>query len=206
MVSVAENSIQTMETSKPLSLQVRDALFLAPSRTYGEQYLEPFVRAKYGLLEPETGDHDAIGEDGHQYEIKACKVLRATENGKGSKSLLDRILFENGNLETNRLIPFSEHKTAEYLANVQNVKRDHFDTLVYVLLFEDCAKIFFAKKEVIAKGKFANWSDKHGRYDELGKSGQFGITRATIEFHIENHLVDTVSYEEMTEIFKRLSE
>lgn len=200
-----ENSIQIMDNSKTLAQQVRDGLFLAPSRTYGEQYLEPFVRAKYGLLEPETGDHDAVDSEGNQYEIKACKVLRATENGKGSKSLLDRILYENGNLETNRLIPFSEHKTAEYLANVQNVKRDHFDTLIYVLLFEDCAKIFFAKREAIAKGTFASWSDKHGRYDELGKSGQFGITRTTIQFHLENQLKDTVTYEEMTEIFKKLS-
>ena len=195
-----------MDTSKSLAHQVRDGLFLAPSRTYGEQYLEPFVRAKYGLLEPETGDHDAVGPDGHQYEIKACKVLRATENGKGSKSLLDRIIYENGNLETNRLIPFSEHKTAEYLANVQNVKRDHFDTLIYVLLFEDCAKIFFADSTAISKGIFANWSDKHGRYDELGKSGQFGITRATIQFHLDNQLRDTVSYEEMAKVFQNLSE
>jgi hypothetical protein len=203
-VSAVKGNIQTMHTSKSLSIQVRNGLFLASSRTYGEQYLEPFVRAKYGLLEPETGDHDAIGSDGHQYEIKACKVLRASENGK-AKPLLDRILYENRNLETNRLIPFSEHKSAEYLANVQNVKRDHFDTLIYVLLFEDCAKIFFAKKEEISKGIFASWSDKHGRYDEFGKSGQFGITRTTIEFHIENHLVDMVSYEEMTEIFQGLS-
>lgn len=195
-----------MDNSKIHAHQVRDGLFLAPSRTYGEQYLEPFVRAKYGLLEPEAGDHDAVDYEGHRFEIKANKVLRATENGKGSKSLLERILYENGNLETNRLIPFSEHKTADYLANVQNVKRDHFSTLIYVLLFEDCAKIFFAKREAIAKGIFASWSDKHGRYDEVGKSGQFGITRSTIQFHLENHLKDTVTYEEMAETFDRLSE
>lgn len=194
-----------MDDNGALAQRVRDGLFLAPSRTYGEQYLEPFVRAKYGLLEPETGDHDALDAEGNRYEIKACKVLRATINGRGSKSLLDRILYENGNLETNRLIPFAESKTAEYLANVQNVKRDHFDNLIYILLFEDCAKVFFAKTESIAKGTFASWSDKHGRYDELGKSGQFGITRSTIQFHLENHLQDTVTYEKMTEIFQKLS-
>jgi hypothetical protein len=74
-----------------------------------------------------------------------------------------------------------------------------------VLLFEDCAKIFFAEKNAISKGNFAAWSDKHGRYDQLGKSGQFGITRSTIQFHLDNHLKDTVSYEEMADVYERLS-
>lgn len=188
-----------------LSRQVRDGLFLAPSRTYGEQYLEPFIKSKYELLDPVTPDHDAMDSEGNKFEVKACKVLRATENGRGSKSLLDRILYENRNLPTGRMVSFSEHDTAEYLANVQNVKRDHFSTLIYVLLFEDCAKIFFAKCEELVKGSFPSWSDKHGRYDVIGKSGQFGITRTTIKYHLEHQLRDTVTYEEMAATFKKLS-
>jgi hypothetical protein len=89
---------------------------------------------------------------------------------------------------------------------VQNVKRDHFDTLIYVLLFADCVKIFFADRDMIASGIFKGWSDKHGRYDAPGKSGQFGITKANIAWHLERHLRDTVTYEEVTETFKKLSE
>lgn len=186
--------------------KVRDGLFLAASRSYGEQYVEPFVRYKYGFAEAQGNDHDAIDQDGKKYEIKACKVLRATSNGKKLKTILDRILFENNNLQTNRLISFDECKTAEYLANVQNVKRDHFDYLIYVLLFSDCVKIFFAKKEEIYTGNFVNWSDKHGRYDELGKSGQFGITKSNIQWHLDTNLKDTVTYDEMTKIYQQLSE
>lgn len=185
--------------------QVRNGLFLAPSRTYGEQYLEPLIREEYGYYEPASADFDAVDKSGKRYEIKACKVLRATKNGKGSKSILERVLFENGNVETNRLVPFAEHKTADYLANVQNVKRDHFDVLLYVLLFSDCIKVFAANSEDIVKGSFASWSDKHGRYDELGKSGQFGITRTTIQWHLDHHLVDTITYEAATDIFKGLA-
>lgn len=185
---------------------VRDGLFLAASRSYGEQYVEPFVRKKYGFSEPLGNDHDAIDKDGKRYEIKACKVLRSTDNGKKLKTILDRILFENNNLETNRLIAFDECKTADYLANVQNVKRDHFDYLIYVLLFSDCVKIFFASKENIYTGNFTNWSDRHGRYDEVGKSGQFGITKSNIQWHLDNNLKDTVSYDEMTKIYQELSD
>lgn len=189
-----------------LTKNVRDGLFLASSRSYGEQYIEPLVRAKYELIDPISNDHDGADSEGKLYEIKACKVLRATHNHKRAKSLLERILFENENATTNRLVAFAESQTAEYLANVQNVKRDHFDYLIYVLLFEDCIQIFSAKKEDIATGIFTSWSDKHGRYDELGKSGQFGISKRNIQWHLDNHLKDTVSYEEAVKIFSRLSE
>jgi hypothetical protein len=186
--------------------KIRDGLFLAPSRSYGEQYVEPFIRKKYGLNDPGSNDYDAIDNNGKRYEIKACKVLKAAGNGKRLKTIIERILFENNNLETNRLVPFSECKTADYLANVQNVKRDHFDYLIYVLLFADCVKIFSAKKEDIGTGIFMNWSDRHGRYDAVGKSGQFGITKSNIQWHIDNHLKDTVTYQEMTKAYKELSE
>src|SRR3989344_4461149 len=185
--------------------RIRNGLFLAPSRSYGEQYVEPFVRKKYDLKDPTGNDNDGTDQTGKRYEIKACKVLKATGNSKTLKTIIERILFENNNLETNRLVLFSESKTAEYLANVQNVKRDHFDYLIYVLLFGDCVKIFFAKTEDIRTQRFSNWSDKHGRYDKRGKSGQFGITKNNIQWHLDNHLKDTVSYEDMTKVYKELS-
>lgn len=190
---------------KDLIRKVRDGLFLASSRSYAEQYIEPFIKEKYELSDPTNNDYDGSDKDGKKYEIKASKVLRATGNSKKLKIILERILFETENIETNRLIPFSECTTAKYLANIQNVKRDHFDYLLYVLLFEDCVKIFSAKKEEIGTGIFPSWSDKHGRYDAHGKSGQFPVTRTTIQWHLDNHLKDTVSYEEMKDVYSKLS-
>lgn len=188
-----------------LATKVRNGLFLASSRTYGEQYIEPLIRERYSLQDPDSSDHDARDKYGSKYEIKASKVLNQTNNGKGTKSVLDRIVFENENLVLNRIFPFSEHLKSDFLANIQNVKRDHFDSLIYVLLFSDCIKVFKADTTVIQKGIFASWSDKHGRYDELGKSGQFGITKSTIGWHLENHLFDTISYSEVTDIFVKLA-
>ena len=195
-----------VENVVDLVRKIRDGLFLASSRTYGEQYVEPFIRAKYGLTEPSSNDHDAIDESGKKYEIKACKILRSTDNGKGSKTIIERILFENDNVATSRLVPFSEHGTAEYLANVQNVKRDHFDTLIYVLLFSDCVKVFFAERDQIGSGTFHSWSEKHGRYDAPGKSGQFGITKSNIGWHLNGKLRDTITYNEVTKIYQGISE
>jgi hypothetical protein len=196
----------SLDTTQPLSQVVRDGLFLAASRTYAEQYIEPLIRAKYGFREPTWGDHDAVDDDGRKYEIKACKVLRASVNRKGSKSLLERVIYETTNVPTNRLVPFAEAEVASYDANVQNVKRDHFDTLIYVLLFGDCAKIFFADNHDIILGSFRGWSDKHGRYDAVGKSGQFAVNKGTVRWHIERHLRDTVTYQEMADTYSKLSE
>jgi hypothetical protein len=196
-----------MESKVNNSGKVRDGLFMASSRTYAEQYVEPFIREKYQLLSPSSDDHDAVDANGMRYEIKASKVLHQTNNGKKNKTIIQRILFESDHTSKpeNRAVPFSQHNTADYLANIQNVKRDHFHLLVYVLLFLDCAKVFQTDVTHISKGKFKSWSDKHGRYDEKGKSGQFAITKSTIQWHLDNYLRDTVSYEEMTQIFEQLS-
>jgi hypothetical protein len=202
-----------MPSRAQLAERIRDGLLLAASRTYAEQYVEPFIREKYKLLAPTSGDHDAVSRSGTRYEIKASKVLRSTGNrkptrrdGLKSRSLVERILFEHENHEIGRVVPFSEHLTSDYLANIQNVKRSHFDYLLYVLLFKDCVKVFKAKTSVIKTGSFPSWSDKHGRYDKVGMSGQFPITKTNIQWHLENHLIGTMSYEEITEIYESLSE
>ena len=183
-------------------LKVRNGLFLAASRTYGEQYVEPFIRQQYDLIDPPENDHDGVAKDGTRFEIKASKVLRKTANISKTKPLLDRVCFENDNAQINRLVPFSASLSIKYDANIQNVKRDHFEQLIYVLLFEDCVKVF-----QIEAGKISSiprWSDKHGRYDALGKSGQFMINKGSIQWHLDNQLKDTFSYQQVADTYKKI--
>jgi len=194
-----------MSDHEPIGRIVRDGLFLAASRTYGEQYIEPFICARYDFRRG-GGDQDAVDSQGRRYEVKACRVLHASMNRRGTRTLLERIRYELTNVTTNRMVPFIEAKTASYDANVQNVKRDHFDVLIYVLLFEDCVKIFWADQERIRTGALPGWSEKHGRYDAPGKSGQFAINRSTVQWHLDNHLRETVTYEEMAETFAQVKD
>jgi hypothetical protein len=185
-----------------IALKIRNGLFLASSRTYGEQYIEPFIRSEFFLKEPDGNDHDGVDSKGIKYEIKASKVLSVTDNLSKSKSLYERILFENSNLETSRLIPFAECRKSDYGANIQNVKRDHFEFLVYVLLFEDCLKVFKIKSHEISE--IPSWSNKHGRYDQLGKSGQFPIHKGNIEWHLKTCLLETYDYEHLASVYRKL--
>jgi len=191
-----------MVSNDDLAHKIRNGLFLAASRTYGEQYVEPFIREQYKLIDPPGNDHDGVAKDGTRYEIKASKVLKKTTNISKSKSLLERIIFENDNAQINRLVPFSESQTTKYDANIQNVKRDHFEELIYVLLFEDCIKVFQIKALEISA--IPRWSDKHGRYDALGKSGQFMINKGSIQWHLDNQLKDTFSYNQIVESYKKI--
>lgn len=189
---------------KDLATKIRNGLFLAPSRTYGEKYIEPLIRERYGLLRADNNSYDAKDKSGKRYEIKACKVMSSLGDIKNAP-LIDQITFENDNLPTNRLVPFNEADKTNYDANVQNVKRDHFDYLIYVLLFADCIKVFKVEKEKVNATYIPGWSDKHGRYDALGKSGQFNINKDRIKYHVDNFLIDTITYNEAANIYQELS-
>lgn len=180
----------------------RDSVFLASSRTYGETIIEPIIREYLGLTKPNTNDYDAIDDNGIRFELKASKVL-TSQKKKKNITFLDKILLEYDNSVINRIIPFEDCVDSKYLSNIQNVKRDHFDQLIYIMLFEDCIKIFISKKENI--NQIPNWCEKHGRYDALGKSGQFGITKGNIEWHIKNNLKATLTWDEVFEITKNIN-
>ncbi len=191
-----------MENTSKLEKLIRDGIFLAASRTYGEQYIEPLIRSHFNLSEPKGNDYDAIDRSGKKFEIKASKVLKQTGNMDKKKSIVDRIIFENDNLPTNRLVSFHNSGKSDYGANIQNVKRDHFEELFYVLLFEDCMKVFKVHHSKISS--IPNWSDKHGRYDQLGKSGQFAVNKSNIEWHLEKCLVETFTYKYATEVYNKI--
>ena len=85
----------------------RDGMFLAPSRTYGETYMEPIIRKFKGLSESSTGENDAENDNGEAEEIKCSKVLLTKTK---TNSLVERIILESENLEYNKVLgknPFS---------------------------------------------------------------------------------------------------
>lgn len=183
------NSQYTHQESKKL----RNGYFMSSSRTYGEIYIEPLIRKLYGLNISKTDENDAE-KNGVKYEIKASKVL-IKKNKTKNKNYLDTVISECEKNDLFRIFPFNECGNHEYLSNIQNVKRDHFDILLYTLLFSDCLVIFKCQKEKISL--LPNWCGKHGRYDQLGKSGQFPINKNNIQYHIDNHLESILTWDEV---------
>ena len=60
---------------KDFTKEFRNGMFLAPSRTYGETYMEPIIRKILGLSESPTGENDALDDNGEFGEIKCSKIL-----------------------------------------------------------------------------------------------------------------------------------
>lgn len=201
-----KNELLPQKITTPDAIVIRTGLFEAPSRTYGERLIEPLVRKIFGLQKPTNGDYDALDSStGLKYEIKASKVLKTNEV-KAEVTLFDTIANQAASSTQFRIISFNDRKAARYGANIQNVKRDHFDFLIYVLLFEEGIEFFKTPKALINKKNIPNWSDKHGRYDELGKSGQFNINRGNIEEHEKKSLTSFFTYEELVPFCKELNE
>lgn len=206
--------LSKLKPAKPLSedaVKLRDGIISAASRTYGESYIEPVIRKILNLDAPLNGDHDAYDPATQEkYEIKSSKILMAKETGtKRNKvsNLFDTIAEQAQNVPLTRMVSYSERTTTRYDANIQNVKRDHFDNLICVLLFEEGMEILKYKKDQVSRTNIKNWSDKHGRYDQLGKSGQFNINRGNIEEHEKNaSSAEFFTWEELVPFFKDLHE
>ena len=175
----------------------RNGIFLASSRTYGERFMEPIIRKILGLSESPTGENDALNDNGEFGEIKCSKVLWTKPK---TNSLLERIISENENNVLTRLIPFAGCYDSKYDANIQNIKKHKFDILIYVMLFEDCIKIFKSKSEDISD--IPGWSDRHGGEDKVGKNGQFGIKKHRIKWHLDKTLIHTLTWDEIYEMSK----
>ena len=186
-------------------IKFRNGMFFSSSRNCGETYVEVIVRKVLGLFRSDTKDNDAITTDGEFVEIKSSKVL--TEK-KESPSFRETIMLEyenNGPGLINRLVKFVDYLVSNYKSNIQNIKRHKFDILIYVMLFEDCIKIFKCYSDDIpnigrADGKGSRWCGKHGGEDKKGKNGQFGIQKNNIEWHLDNKLIQTLTWEEVYEI------
>ena len=179
-------------------IKFRNGMFFSSSRNCGETYVEVIVRKVLGLFRSDTKDNDAITTDGEFVEIKSSKVL--TEK-KESPSFRETIMLEyenNGPGLINRLVKFVDYLVSNYKSNIQNIKRHKFDILTYIMLFKDCIQIFESTTEDISD--IPGWSGKHGGEDKKGKNGQFGITKTRINWHLDNNLIQTLTWEEVYEI------
>lgn len=205
------NIFEEVEPHPPKSkeaISLRNGIFLAASRTYGETYIEPVIRNIYSLLPANSNEFDAISIDGElKYEIKTAKVLKSRDYKKrNGQDLFTLVTDEEKSSALSRMVDFKDRKTARYDANIQNVKRTHFDYLIYSLVYSDGIQIFKIGNDKINKDSISNWSDKHGRYDAIGKSGQFTVKRGNIIKHEELYGEKFFTWEELVPLYKGLDE
>lgn len=179
--------------------KIRNGIFSSAQRTYGEKYMEPIIRFLYGLSPSNTAENDGVDQDGLFYEIKCSQVLAPNPLPiTVGSNLYSKIMQENAASIEDRIVFFEDAYDVSFNCNIQNIKRDDFDVLLYVLLFADEIHVYSIDSEDI-ESEISNWCGKHGRYDEEGKSGQFSINNRNLADHEERFLIDVFTWEDITD-------
>jgi hypothetical protein len=178
----------------------RNGMFFASSRACGETYMEPILRYHFGIKKSPNGNNDAVDDLNMFYEMKVARPLITLPKKK--LPLVERVKSESENNVIQRLVSFDKCFDVDYDGNIQNVKREHFDYLIYAMLFEDCIKVFMSTKQDV--DTIPNWSGKHGRAEVEGANGQFNIQKKNIDWHIKNNLQVTLTWDEVYEIAKKV--
>ena len=88
----------------------------------------------------------------------------------------------------------------DFDCNIQQVKRSEFDVLYYGLFFADHIAIFkMYSNEILS---CFGYSDKQHKGNE--GEGQFHLNRSSIDYHMQNHFVQWLTYEELYDLLKAL--
>lgn len=163
---------------------------MAP-RPFGEKFGEWLVNKIEKNLKPrEDGSHDGI-LDNQRCEIKISRaILKQSSKLSFSEKLLSENITKFVNLDSNE----------KFDCNIQQVKPKCFDIIIYGIFFNDKIYLFKTDSNTIQTDKNIGYVDKQHR-GNVGE-GQFHIKRNNVQYHIDNFLYKTLSWDELVEIIK----
>ena len=176
-------------TDTQITNMKNNLLTMAP-RPFGESFGEQlFFRIMPELTDRKDASHDATLNQ-FRTEIKLSRVV----NKRKTKNLFESILDEN---TTTFLDSSSEEK---FDCNIQQVKPKCFDVIIYGIMFDDVMHIFKTTSDVIENDKNIGYVDKQHR-GNVGE-GQFHIKQNNIQYHLDNFLIRTLTWDDLVTIVK----
>ena len=90
----------------------------------------------------------------------------------------------------------------KYSCYFQQLKPNYFDYLYYGILYKDSVAIFKIKNNQLCDVPHFSRSQHRDNKNEC----QFSVDNSTISWHMKNNFVRFISYEEIFEILKRVSD
>lgn len=174
--------------------EFRDGIFALRTRRFGT-VAELMIEALYHFSRSHNQFHDRYDDVGNKrVEIKFSTVMKENDSRISFKNVIDQC--KKANLG-NRAMKSDEIYDYNFDCNIQQVKRNEFDTLYYGLFFADKIAIFKINSSDVSK--CLGYSDKQHK-GNIGE-GQFHLNNTTIEYHLTQHLVQWLTYEELYNIF-----
>ena len=177
--------------------EFRDGIFALRTRRFGT-VAELMIEALYSFTKSHNQFHDRYDEVGHQrIEIKFSTVMKANEAVISRFNSIDQC--KKANLG-NRALKSTDMYDYDFDCNIQQVKRLEFDVLYSGLFFADRIAIFKMNSDEILS--CLGYSDKQHKGN--AGEGQFHLNRSTINYHMRNHFVQWLTYEELYDLLNTL--
>lgn len=177
--------------------EFRDGIFSLRTRRFGT-VAELMIEALYKFSKSHNQFHDRYDEVGQKrIEIKFSTVMKANNATITRKNVIDQCIKANLG---NRALYSAEMNVYNFDCNIQQVKRAEFDVLYYGLFFADKIVIFKMNSNEIQS--CIGYSDKQHK-GNLGE-GQFHLNRSSIDYHMKNHFVQWLTYDELYNLFNSL--
>ena len=127
-------------------------------------------------------------------EIKVSRAFRRAD--PITESNVCKILMQDN---SSRLIKNDSKQLEKWDCNIQQVKPNCFDMLLYGVFFKDMIYLFKIPSHKISEDSNIQYSNKHHR-GNTGE-GQFHLKNSNIQHHIDNYLYTKIDYEELWDLF-----
>ena len=175
--------------------EFRDGIFALRTRRFGT-VAEFMIEALYHFSKSHNQFHDRFDEiDNKRIEVKFSTVMKSNNSVINNKNIITECKKANlGNRALSSQMIFTEN----FDCNIQQVKRQEFDIIYYGLFFSDKISIFKMTSDDVLQ--CLGYSDKQHK-GNLGE-GQFHLNNATIKYHLDNHFVQWLTYEELYKLFE----
>jgi len=155
---------------------------------FGEYMITKIIS---NLYKPDNTSYDKKTQDNEKLESKWSRALK--QNNKNDFFI---------NLFKNSSNFFVKSNTKEkFLCNIQQIKPNCFDILYYGLIFDDKILIFKIESiKLLNDIKNIGYSNKQHRGNE--GEGQFHINSLNLQYHIDNYLYKTITWDELVNLIK----
>ena len=175
--------------------EFRDGIFALRTRRFGT-IAEIMIESLYHFSKSHNQFHDRFDEVANKrIEVKFSTVMKENDSAINKWNAIEQC--KKANLG-NRALDSIEMSKYGFDCNIQQVKRNEFDVIYYGLFFSDKIAIFKMDSNDVLK--CLGYSDKQHK-GNLGE-GQFHLNKATIKYHLDNHLVQWLTYEELYNLFE----
>ena len=177
--------------------EFRDGIFSLRTRRFGT-VAEIMIKYKYNMSDSHSSAFDKYSQTEGRIEVKFSTVMKKNEDIIRDTNVIEQC--KRANLGNRAMVSEDIRNGVAFDCNIQQVKPSEFQVLYYGMFFADSIEIYKMTREQVLK--CPGYSNKQHRGNE--GEGQFHLNQATIKFHKDNYFIESLSYEDLYNLFANI--